>query len=473
MLADDLSLRIAAAVAENLGPIVREMKEDINSMKREMANLSEAVSTLSGEVKNHKNETASEIRNLQLSFQDMIDNPPIEAVSLDVLIRVVPYMNSIKNDLREYLEQLARETSVHELSQTLDTIKFELSNVSEEMGDGMERYESLINTRMNEVLRSLEMKSISISSRLISCMENKVANLSVNFSDLIIKMENLSNTSSCTDSQLKKTTLTNDFTTLKEDLTIIKNMTQVLCNKVDEHSVTTKEIAQNVGYTCGGTGGWRRAVYLDMANPRTSCPSGWQLTTRNSKRTCGRVSSGEITCDSAYFPVIGGPYSEVCGTIRAYQWGVDDGFLAFNQGLQITIESAYFSGVAVMHGSPRQHIWSFVAGAWENDMQHREYNCPCDTSGHISIPPFVGEDYFCEAGYVHPRYESSIPLYNDTLWDGKGCHRTSSCCSFHNPPYFYKSLDMSTSDSLELRMCNYDSIDFVNKAVELVELYVR
>ena len=31
-------------------------------------------------------------------------------------------------------------------------------------------------------------------------------------------------------------------------------------------------------YTCGGTGGWRRAVYLDMTNPNTTCPSGWQLT---------------------------------------------------------------------------------------------------------------------------------------------------------------------------------------------------
>jgi len=26
------------------------------------------------------------------------------------------------------------------------------------------------------------------------------------------------------------------------------------------------------------TGGWRRVVYLDMTDPSTTCPSGWQLT---------------------------------------------------------------------------------------------------------------------------------------------------------------------------------------------------
>ena len=46
-------------------------------------------------------------------------------------------------------------------------------------------------------------------------------------------------------------------------------------------------------YTCGGTGGWRRVVYLDMTDPNTNCPSGWQLTS-HSKRTCGRVSTGQI-----------------------------------------------------------------------------------------------------------------------------------------------------------------------------------
>ena len=139
-------------------------------------------------------------------------------------------------------------------------------------------------------------------------------------------------------------------------------------------------------YKCGGTGGWRRAVYLDMTDPNTNCPSGWN--TDYSKRTCGRASIGGHTCDSVFFPVSGGPYSQVCGRIRAYQWGLGAGFYGFNNG-QTTIDSKYIDGVAVMHGSPQQHIWTFVNGAWENGTRHRYYNCPCDTTRDVPIPPFV------------------------------------------------------------------------------------
>ena len=57
----------------------------------------------------------------------------------------------------------------------------------------------------------------------------------------------------------------------------------------------------------------------------------------------------------------------------------------------------YFSGVPVLHGSPRQHIWIFAAGG-------RGLNYfPCDTSPYaLHISSFVGEDYFCESGYVYP-----------------------------------------------------------------------
>ena len=127
-----------------------------------------------------------------------------------------------------------------------------------------------------------------------------------------------------------------------------------------------------------------------------------------------------------------------------------------------------------MYGSPRQPIWTFANGPWENYTTHLSYNCPCDTTGVISIPPFVGEDYFCESGYV---YGSGIPSnklhYNDTLWDGRYCHSTSTCCSLHNPPYFTKTLNQTTTDDLELRMCLFNDVSLDNIAVELVELYVK
>ena len=213
-----------------------------------------------------------------------------------------------------------------------------------------------------------------------------------------------------------------------------------------------------------------------MKNPYTYCPSGWNLTDY-SKRTCGRASTRYHTCDLVFFPVSGGPYSQVCGRIRAYQSGITEAFHGYNFHRYDTIDSIYFDGVAIMYGSPRQHIWTFAAGRWENNTRSTDNVCPCDTTSDIPIPPFVGEDYFCESGYVYPGYRNSTledRLHsNDTLWDGEDCHSSSSCCSLHNPPYFTKSLGQSTTDDLELRMCHENIIQYSNTAVKLVELYVK
>ena len=255
---------------------------------------------------------------------------------------------------------------------------------------------------------------------------------------------------------------------------ILNEMSQRINSIRDD--LTEQIINNSGGLKCGGTWGWRRAVYLDMTDPNTNCPSGWNMT-GYSKTTCGRANSSSLSCDSVFFPVSGGPYSQVCGRIRAYQHGVPDAFKGYNHDGQTTIDRAYVSGVAVMYGSPRQHIWTFVNGAWENDTIHRTWNCPCDTNGVIPIPPFVGEDYFCESGYVYPGYENRGEWFglhsNDTLWDGRDCHSTSTCCSLHNPPYFTKTLSQTTTDDLELRMCLYQSASRDDIAVELVELYVK
>ena len=256
---------------------------------------------------------------------------------------------------------------------------------------------------------------------------------------------------------------------------ILNEMSQRFGNRIKDgliHNLTEK--ITNARYTCGGTGSWRRAVYLDMTDPNTNCPSAWQLT-GYSKRTCGRVSTSTRTCDSVFFPVSGGPYSQVCGRIRAYQYGLLAGFWGYDCLQQTTIDSVYVIGVVVMYGSPRQHIWTFATGAWEN--KSSSVNCPCDLSGSVSIPPFVGEDYFCEAGYVYPGYRNCSAEYtfhpNDILWDGRDCHSTSTCCSLHNPLYFTKTLNQTTTDNLELKMCIHDLPRFENIAVELVEMYVK
>ena len=131
----------------------------------------------------------------------------------------------------------------------------------------------------------------------------------------------------------------------------------------------------------GGTGGWRRVVYLNMTDPNSTCPSGWQLT-GYSKRTCGRATSGRRTCDSAIFPVSGGEYTKLCGKIKAYQWGGPDAFEAYHLGHVTTIDDAYVAGVSLTHGSPRKHIWTFANGA-EDSNPTEPWVCPCDASINI------------------------------------------------------------------------------------------
>ena len=228
-------------------------------------------------------------------------------------------------------------------------------------------------------------------------------------------------------------------------------------------------------YTCGGTGGWRRVVYLDMSDPCTctTCPSGWKLT-GYSKRTCGRATDGTNTCDSATFPVRVGEYTRICGRIRAYQYASTDGFWSYHLGQVTTIDGAYVDGVSVTHGTPRNHIWTFAAGVSEgNPTRHNV--CPCDSNTNIRVPSFVGKDYFCESGINRPWGGSRDYTFhsNDPLWDGEDCLSSSTCCSRRNPPYFVKQLSTSTTDDIEARICLNQVLSDENIAVELVELYVQ
>ena len=222
-------------------------------------------------------------------------------------------------------------------------------------------------------------------------------------------------------------------------------------------------------HTCGGTGGWRRVVYLDMTDPSTTCPSGWQLT-GYSKRTCGKVSTAPLSCDSVTFPVSGGEYSQVCGRIKAYQYGHVDAFQAYYNRRVTTIDGAYVAGVSVTHGNPRKHIWTFAAGATEIGYNIYEA-CPCDSGITTHVPPFVGNDYFCESG-VHVAGDTSGFHPDDPLWDGLNCTSSSTCCSFNTPPYFVKQLPTPTTDNIEARLCRWEG-SYDDSPIELIELHVQ
>ena len=183
---------------------------------------------------------------------------------------------------------------------------------------------------------------------------------------------------------------------------------------------------------CGSGGGWTRLAYLDMSDATQNCPSGFRLYQSGGVRACGRATSSEGSCVSVQFPSNGISYSQVCGRVVGYQYGGINAVYPHHGGSEShnNINSYYVDGVSITRGSPRQHVWTLMAGmlgasiySLTNDGR---YNCPCsqDSPQNSTLQSFIGNDYFCEFG--NPATDGSFQfiLYtSDPLWDGKGCGR--------------------------------------------------
>ena len=375
------------------------------------------------------------------------------------------------------------ESDLQSLKETLDTLNDSVSNLSMCLQEHKEQTTAELahlQTSLNSTRSSLANQTGQLSNKL-DTLNTNLSQHQLQTTDELAHLQNSINSSNSKLDSLMATAahLSSDHQEIQTNISDVQCMDtqQSLHDNLTHQLETIKDCIEILPvYSCGGTGGWRRVVYLDMTDPHTTCPSGW-IMTGYSKRTCGRISTGWRTCSSATFPVSGGEYSRVCGRIKAYQRGGTIAFESYHYELVTTIDGAYACGVSVTHGTPRNHIWTFVAGISEDNPIWSGV-CPCDvyhTTSTIRIPPFVGNDYFCESGVNRPW--GSGPRYilhsNDTLWDGEDCLPSSTCCSQHNPPYFTKRLPTPTTDDIEARICLSWTLQFANLAVELVELYVQ
>ena len=216
-----------------------------------------------------------------------------------------------------------------------------------------------------------------------------------------------------------------------------------------------------------GSSGWMRVAYLNMTDPSEECPRGFRLYNANGVRACGKPASSSGGCQSSVqFQSYGVPYSEVCGRVTGYQYNSPDAFLTPNAG----INSHYVDGVSLTHGSPRKHIWTFVAGVLENYVSSS--NCPCSQGSNQVSPSFVGNDYFCESGC--PDRHVQQKLYSDPLWDGEGCgfHETI-CCQAAGLPWFHKRLSAPTNDNIEMRICSNEGTNNEDIPVGYYDIYVK
>ena len=453
----------ANSLSEDFHDDISDLNERLTDLEVKVCNLSDTVinldETMAETIEEYKNQTTYELTELHTSLQTSIDNHSTHGV----LKQLLPQLNILNERIDESTNSLTEDLS--SLNGNITDLTEKVCNVSDSQIEIAQDMNETINTHMEH----LNMKLMSVEASMRQqhrYIGDELEQHNNHVTSELIELEIDHNT---TYSKLDSLDTKQDELNMKV-MSVSSELEQNILSNVTEELKKTQDFLNTnlCGYTCGGEGGWRRVVYLDMTDPNTNCPSGWRLI-ELPKRTCGALSFGTLTCDSVFFPVTGGNYNRVCGTIRAYQVGYIDAFEAYDEGQATTIDGAYVAGVSLTHGSPRQHIWTFAAGATEENPSINDA-CPCDaTSININIPQFVGGDYFCESG----RNSSYSPSFAeaDPLWDGEGCASTSTCCEMNNPPYFTKQLTNPTTDDIEARLCRWQGGD--DSPVEFIELYVK
>ena len=264
---------------------------------------------------------------------------------------------------------------------------------------------------------------------------------------------------------------------VEEASTFIMNTSEVKFEK--ELTIQTQETQpENLQmHLYCGAGEWHRVALLNMSDPTENCPSAWGEYVSDGIRACIRPNSPEGSCSGIVYPLNNRPYSKVCGRVIGYQFGSPD---AFSRGagsrVQFTINQPYVDGVSITHGSPRNHIWSYAAGASEQQGSGSDCSpntCPC-SGGQQDLPSYVGNNYYCESAFLGNCYVVNTFFPNDPLWDGRQCDNEGTCCTGTNtPPWFSVDLSNPTSDDIEVRICHNQGSSDEDSPIELLELYVQ
>ena len=232
------------------------------------------------------------------------------------------------------------------------------------------------------------------------------------------------------------------------------------------------------GTNCGGEGGWMRVALFNMTQPNATCPQGLAQRDFSAGLTlCGRSKTG---CQGTVFSTFSLNYSRVCGQLRGYQFATPSAFGPYHANTGRTIDDVYVEGVSITYGSaPRKHIWTYANGLDLAGYHLHVHGCPCNTNNRFmqQIPPYVGSDYYCETGahvYTCCSNPNRFHLYpNDTLWDGQQCvAEEAPCCTHPNMPWFLKTLNETTTENIELRVCADEVETNEDTPLQVIELFI-
>ena len=226
---------------------------------------------------------------------------------------------------------------------------------------------------------------------------------------------------------------------------------------------------------CGGLN-WTRVAYLNMTDVNQTCPTNWtQINTPI--RACQRKNGGK--CDVAYYSVKKQNYTQICGRIVASVVGQPEAFGNYGSGTgtATTINSYYLDGMDIVRGiNPLQQVWSFPTAT--SQMTAVGNLCPCSNKSlnipSTVVPPFVGSNYFCDCGA--PPYKTDVSgtnYINHILWSGTDCPPDSTCCTFNTPPWFWRVLNTSVADDIQVRQCANNVVTDENVNAIIIEVYIK
>ena len=221
------------------------------------------------------------------------------------------------------------------------------------------------------------------------------------------------------------------------------------------------------GTNCGGQGGWMRVAHVNMSQSGASCPQGLTQKNMSGLTLCGQSATG---CQGTLFSALGLSYSRVCGQLRGYQSGTPDAFHPYRNTLQLN--QGYVDGASITYDTAvSKHIWTYATGISLHDTVSASL-CPCNYGSTAPVPPYVGSDYYCETGYNMKGFKLDF-FPNDTLWDGQQCVGVEApCCTHPNMPWFTKILGETTTEDIQLRLCNDQGIGDEETLLQLISLYV-
>ena len=225
-------------------------------------------------------------------------------------------------------------------------------------------------------------------------------------------------------------------------------------------------------FSCAGVGGgWRRIANIDIS-AGDGCPTGWSKSSHSGVSFC-RSPSDNAGCYSTTFSANKIRYKRVCGRARGYQVSSTDGFIRSNNADPNNINGPYADGLSITHGTPRQHIWTYVVGLTDpNHGRSINENCPCARSPGRNSPSFVGSNYYCESG-AGSSFNYGTYYLSDPLWDGSGCSSGNTCCSNTNLPWFQYQLSEMTQDDIEVRICRDEEFSNEGVLIDILELYIQ